>query len=216
MAAIQYLVPLVAEFEAKLGHLRTGEGMAKARAKGRLKGKQPKLPLAAPKTIHRRYRDPGDDANLADLAGRRQRRPLHHPPHHQQHHPAPDLTLAPVATNLATTRRRTGHRQPDVTAGQANFVIFRATTTGTRVPKRSGFSPLPTGRYRAALQHAGERDAQLRMGRHLGDVDLVAQTGSVEMVGGSGENPVRRSERQVGSILFCGRRRDAWRNPAQR
>ena len=42
--------------------------MAKARAKGRLKGKQPKLPLAARKTIHRRYHDPGDDASLADLA----------------------------------------------------------------------------------------------------------------------------------------------------
>ena len=59
---------MVAEFEANLGHLRTREGMAKARAKGRLKGKQPKLPLAARRTIHRRYHDPGDDASLADLA----------------------------------------------------------------------------------------------------------------------------------------------------
>ncbi|MFI6774779.1 recombinase family protein [Nocardia sp. NPDC050412] len=59
---------MVAEFEANLNHLRTREGMAKARAKGRLKGKQPKLPLAARKTIHRRYHDPDDDASLADLA----------------------------------------------------------------------------------------------------------------------------------------------------
>lgn len=59
---------MVAEFEANLGHLRTREGMAKARAKGRLKGKHPKLPLAARKTIHRRYHDPDDDASLADLA----------------------------------------------------------------------------------------------------------------------------------------------------
>lgn len=59
---------MVAEFEANLNHLRTREGMAKARAKGRLKGKQPKLPLAARKTIHRRYHDPADDASLADLA----------------------------------------------------------------------------------------------------------------------------------------------------
>jgi DNA invertase Pin-like site-specific DNA recombinase len=49
---------MVAEFEANLGQLRTREGMAKARAKGRLKGKQPKLPLTARKTIHRRYHDP--------------------------------------------------------------------------------------------------------------------------------------------------------------
>ncbi|WP_433567768.1 recombinase family protein [Nocardia sp. CA-151230] len=64
-----FLRPLamVAEFEANL-NLRTREGMAKARAKGRLKGKQPKLPLAARKTIHRRYHDPDDDASLADLA----------------------------------------------------------------------------------------------------------------------------------------------------
>ncbi|MFJ9367983.1 recombinase family protein [Nocardia sp. NPDC101769] len=55
---------MVAEFEANLDHLRTREGMARARAKGRLKGKQPKLPLAARKTIH----DPDDDASLADLA----------------------------------------------------------------------------------------------------------------------------------------------------
>ncbi|WP_327099268.1 recombinase family protein [Nocardia vinacea] len=59
---------MVAEFEANLNHLRTREGMAKARAKGRLKGKQPKLPLTARKTIHRRYHDPHDDASLADLA----------------------------------------------------------------------------------------------------------------------------------------------------
>ncbi|MEU6580570.1 recombinase family protein [Nocardia sp. NPDC046763] len=59
---------MVAEFEANLNHLRTREGMAKARAKGRLEGKQPKLPLAARKTIHRRYRDPNDDASPADLA----------------------------------------------------------------------------------------------------------------------------------------------------
>ena len=59
---------MVAEFEANLNHLRSREGMAKARAKGRLKGKQPKLPLTARKTIHRRYHDPADDASLADLA----------------------------------------------------------------------------------------------------------------------------------------------------
>jgi DNA invertase Pin-like site-specific DNA recombinase len=59
---------MVAEFEANLNHLRTREGMAKARAKGHLKGKQPKLPLAARKTIHRRYHDPDDGASLADLA----------------------------------------------------------------------------------------------------------------------------------------------------
>lgn len=59
---------MVAQFEANLGRLRTREGMAKARAKGRLNGKQPKLPLAAQKTIYCRYHDPDDNASLPDLA----------------------------------------------------------------------------------------------------------------------------------------------------
>ncbi|MEU7769571.1 hypothetical protein AB0B25_31500 [Nocardia sp. NPDC049190] len=58
---------MVAESEANLGHLRTREVMAKARAKSRLKGKQPKLLLAARKTIHHRYHNP-DDASVTDLA----------------------------------------------------------------------------------------------------------------------------------------------------
>jgi hypothetical protein len=36
--------------------------------KGRLQGKQPKLPLAARKTIHRRYHDSDDNASLDDHA----------------------------------------------------------------------------------------------------------------------------------------------------
>jgi DNA invertase Pin-like site-specific DNA recombinase len=46
---------MVAEFEANLGHLRTREGMAKARRQGKLRGKQPKLPPSAARTIRRRY-----------------------------------------------------------------------------------------------------------------------------------------------------------------
>jgi DNA invertase Pin-like site-specific DNA recombinase len=38
---------MVAEFEANLNHLRTREGMAIAERKGRLRGKQPKLPESA-------------------------------------------------------------------------------------------------------------------------------------------------------------------------
>ncbi|MGW4767028.1 hypothetical protein ACWEO2_03160 [Nocardia sp. NPDC004278] len=56
---------MVAEFEVNRNHLRTSEGMAEARAKGRLEGKQPKPPLAVRKTIHRCYHDPDDDS-LAD------------------------------------------------------------------------------------------------------------------------------------------------------
>ena len=43
---------MVAEFEANLGHLRTREGMARAGRAGKLKGKQPKLPAAAARTIY--------------------------------------------------------------------------------------------------------------------------------------------------------------------
>jgi DNA invertase Pin-like site-specific DNA recombinase len=57
---------MVAEFEANLSHLRTREGMAKARRQGKLRGKQPKLPPSAARTIRRRYAD--DEVSLADLA----------------------------------------------------------------------------------------------------------------------------------------------------
>jgi hypothetical protein len=45
-----------------------GKAWPRPERKARLKGKQPKLPLSARKTIHRRYHDPDDDASLADLA----------------------------------------------------------------------------------------------------------------------------------------------------
>jgi DNA invertase Pin-like site-specific DNA recombinase len=57
---------MVAEFEANIGHLRTREGMAKARRQGKLRGKQPKLPPSAARTIRRRYVE--DEVSLADLA----------------------------------------------------------------------------------------------------------------------------------------------------
>jgi DNA invertase Pin-like site-specific DNA recombinase len=58
---------MVAEFEANLGHLRTREGMALARRNGKLKGKQPKLPEPARRSIRRRYAE--GEVSLADLAG---------------------------------------------------------------------------------------------------------------------------------------------------
>lgn len=90
--------------EANLGHMRTREGMAKARAKGRLEGKQPKLPLTARKTIHRRYHDPDDDASLADLA------------------------------EEYSVGRSIQDRKPDIAAGQAIVVVFRASSTGIPTP----------------------------------------------------------------------------------
>jgi DNA invertase Pin-like site-specific DNA recombinase len=57
---------MVAEFEANLNHLRTREGMAIAKRKGKLRGKQPKLPESAQRSIRRRY-DAGE-VSLADLA----------------------------------------------------------------------------------------------------------------------------------------------------
>ncbi|WP_433344974.1 recombinase family protein [Microtetraspora malaysiensis] len=57
---------MVAEFEANLGHMRTREGMALAKKNGKLKGKQPKLPEPARRSIRRRYA--GGDVSLADLA----------------------------------------------------------------------------------------------------------------------------------------------------
>ncbi|MGI5488843.1 recombinase family protein [Microtetraspora malaysiensis] len=54
---------MVAEFEANLGHMRTREGMALAKKNGKLKGKQPKLPEPARRSIRRRYAE--GDVKLA-------------------------------------------------------------------------------------------------------------------------------------------------------
>ena len=55
-----------AEFEADLIRLRTREGMAVARAKGRLKGKQPKLTDRQQKELVRMHAT--GDYNISDLA----------------------------------------------------------------------------------------------------------------------------------------------------
>src|ERR1700731_4875684 len=57
---------MVAEFEANLNHLRTREGVAIATRKGKLRGKQPKLPESAQRSIRRRYA--AGEVSLADLA----------------------------------------------------------------------------------------------------------------------------------------------------
>lgn len=56
-----------AEFESDLIRLRTREGIAVARAKGKLKGKKPKLSLMQSKELRRLY-DTGD-YSISDLGG---------------------------------------------------------------------------------------------------------------------------------------------------
>ncbi|MBB5085245.1 recombinase family protein [Nonomuraea endophytica] len=57
---------MVAEFEANIGHQRTRESMALAKENGKLKGKQPKPPAPARRSIRRRYAK--GEVSLADLA----------------------------------------------------------------------------------------------------------------------------------------------------
>ncbi|MFI6743035.1 recombinase family protein [Nonomuraea sp. NPDC050451] len=88
---------MVAEFEANLGHLRTREGMALAKKNGKLKGKQPKLPEPARRSIRRRYAE--GEVPLADLAIEYSvgRSTTHRTVH------------GPEASSRAVTRGTTGH-----------------------------------------------------------------------------------------------------------
>ncbi|MGK8464850.1 recombinase family protein [Nocardia cyriacigeorgica] len=137
---------MVAEFEANLNHLRTREGMATARAKGRLKGKRPKLPLTARRTIHRRYHDADDTASLPTSPGNTASAA---PPstassaalHHESEIPRPASGF-PGSTRTMPEKRNPPqlpnptilHQRHDIAAGQAISVVFFAETTGT--PRR--------------------------------------------------------------------------------
>ena len=59
------ILPTFAEFEADLIRMRTREGMAIARAKGKLRGKQPKLSDKQQKELHRTH-DTGE-YSISDL-----------------------------------------------------------------------------------------------------------------------------------------------------
>ncbi|WP_205660684.1 recombinase family protein [Amycolatopsis antarctica] len=57
---------MVAEFEADLNHLRTRDGVAIAKRKGKFKEKQPTLPESAQRSIRRPHA--AGEVTLADLA----------------------------------------------------------------------------------------------------------------------------------------------------
>lgn len=61
------MLAVFAEFEVNLLRMRTREGMAVARAKGKLKGRQPKL--SAPQRAHLKKLDGEGEHSIADLAG---------------------------------------------------------------------------------------------------------------------------------------------------
>ncbi|MDI6105956.1 recombinase family protein [Actinoplanes sp. NEAU-A12] len=134
---------MVAEFEANLIRLRTREGMAVAKRKGKLRGKQPKLPESAQRSIRSRYAEGG--LSLADLAEEYSRRPLHHPPHHPRRpgNQQPRRGVVPRSAKCPLT---------SLTATFHKIVRSRAWTAGTHLRH-----PV----YRGVLDDREASDAQM-------------------------------------------------------
>ena len=86
------VLAMVAEFEADLIRLRTREGMKVAKAKGRLRGKQPKLnpPPGSP---------PGRALHARRVQHRRARRPVRRRPLHRLPRSAPSPRPQPVRSH---------------------------------------------------------------------------------------------------------------------
>ncbi|MDE1674315.1 hypothetical protein [Nocardia gipuzkoensis] len=107
-------------------------------AKARLKGKQPKLPLAVRKTKHRRYHDPDDDASLDDLAAEYSvgRSTIHRIISSTTS--PPDLTFAPL--RLTPRHHPALNRTPAARRRRwsSQLRYFRAITTGTQSSDAAG------------------------------------------------------------------------------
>ena len=122
-----------AEFEVDLLRMRTREGMAVARAKGKLRGKQPKLSATQQRELARMAGT--GEYTIADLAevftvSRRHRLP--HPP------AIPGSRRGQVTGSAATSRPRTASRIPDLhsQSAAANSSAVLPRTPSGRAPAR--------------------------------------------------------------------------------
>ena len=111
------VLAVVAEFESDLIRLGTREGMTVAKAKGRLRGRQPKLKPNQAKHLLELHNS--GNYTKAELAEQFRRRTIHHLPHHRQD--ATQTRRPREATRPRWPCQRSPTPQPaaEVSAGQS-------------------------------------------------------------------------------------------------
>jgi DNA invertase Pin-like site-specific DNA recombinase len=127
------ILSVFAEFEVVLLRLRTKEGMAVARAKGKLRGRQPKLPAKQQHELRKMYGT--GEYTVADLAE------VYCRPRHGVSHPAPRPRMfagnaSGQLTNRSRRRLTAQFRQSLVFAGSCRWAISAAQGYPTEVSPR--------------------------------------------------------------------------------
>jgi DNA invertase Pin-like site-specific DNA recombinase len=156
------ILAVVVEFEANLIRQRTREGMVIAKAKGKLRGKQPKLKPGQAREV-RRMHDSGDCtvveiAEMFNISRPTVYRTLDRVPHPKPHRPTTTATVS-TATATATATIRARHAWcATLRPGSSTASRGGAKMAGAETPKT--LSCCPTRRWRQVAGNHASRESR--------------------------------------------------------